>query len=241
MNIENHSLLNVSQQAVEQVLFLSNEKNITISNYIKSELGIRADAEMIERVFVNILTNAIKFTPNNGLIVIEAERKSDEEFLRISITDNGIGISADKTQLVFQKFGQVVAKNSGSVRSTGLGLTYCKMVVEAHGGSVGVESEQDNGSKFWFTLPVAQISPEIMTDEKPTIEAKYATLTVAAKAQIETHLAELRNTDFYKITEIIDILSRINDVENEEIKTWKHEVISAIESGNEVLYKNLLQ
>jgi signal transduction histidine kinase len=242
LTIENHNLLNVSQRAIGQVLFLSNEKNITISNHIKPELAIRTDAEMVERVFVNMLTNAIKYTPNNGSIDIHAERNSEEEFLRISIIDNGMGIPTNKTHLVFQKFGQVEAKNSGSVRSTGLGLTYCKMVVEAHGGTIGVESEIDKGSTFWFTLPLANESASINQSNSVIVdkESFLMELSETSRTLIKEYLDELQKTEFYKITEILAILESIDNSENEEINVWKKALITAIDAGNEPLYKKLL-
>jgi signal transduction histidine kinase len=240
LTIANRNLHNISSKAIEQVHFLSTEKNITLSNLIKPELGIRADAEMIERVFVNILTNAIKYTPNNGLIVLKADAQSEDGFLKISITDNGIGIPADKTHLVFQRFGQVVAKNSGSVRSTGLGLTYCKMVIEAHGGNIGVESEQEKGSTFWFTLP-ASSNVEVLKQQAPMEKTiRQIELSEANRALIKEQLDKLQETEFYKITELFTILEKIDDTGNQEIRTWKQALTNAIDSGNELLYKKLL-
>jgi signal transduction histidine kinase len=242
LTIEKHNLLGIATRAVDQVFFLSSEKNITITNDISPELGVRADAEIVERVFVNILTNAIKFTPNNGLVVLTTENftKSSEEWLKILISDNGLGIPADKIHMVFQKFGQVLAKKSGSVRSTGLGLTYCKMVVEAHGGTIGVESELEKGSKFWFTLPAtkevdvfSQSSPQIGTVNQPE-------LSEASRDLIKTQLIELQKTAFYKITEIMAILEKIDDSSSDEIKVWKQALMIAIDLGNEPLYKKLL-
>ena len=242
LTIENYNLLNISLKAIEQILFLSKEKNISITNQIKPELWISADAEIIERVFVNILTNAIKYTPNNGLIIVDAETEllGGTELLKISIIDNGMGIPADKIHLVFQKFGQVLAKNSGSVRSTGLGLTYCKMVIEAHGGTIGVDSELEKGSSFWFTLPAAN-GNEVFIKSSPKKETiNQPELSEASSNEIRTQLNELQLTEFYKITEIMNILETIDDTVNHEIKAWKQALINAIDSGNELLYKKLL-
>jgi len=78
-------------------------------------------------------------------------------FVKIEISDTGQGIPADQLHKVFDKFGQVSAKKSGKTRSTGLGLTFCKMAVEAHGGEIGVESEMGKGTTIWFTLHSAGI------------------------------------------------------------------------------------
>jgi signal transduction histidine kinase len=245
LTIENHQLLNVCKKAIEQITFLSLEKNITIFNSISSEIGIRADAEIVERIFVNIFTNAIKYTPNNGWIKIDAEQNTfhidHDSYVKITITDNGIGIAEDKIHLVFEKFGQVAARNSGSVRSTGLGLTFCKMAVEAHGGVIGIDSEIGKGSTLWFTLPYYDANSGIVTFKPQPIESKQISLSASIRDLIEIQLTELRNIEFYKISEIIEILNGIKDDGMLEIKTWKQEVMNAIESGNEILYKKLLQ
>jgi signal transduction histidine kinase/ligand-binding sensor domain-containing protein len=245
LNLEPKRLFDLVSKAIGQVLFLSNEKNISILNLIDSELAIRADAEMAERVFVNILTNAIKFTPNNGQIIIDAEpyeQKGIDQFIKIAVTDNGMGIAADKINLVFQKFGQVIAKNSGSVRSTGLGLAYCKMVVEAHGGTIHVESEPGKGSKFWFTLPGFN---DVKATDQPNVSIqtelqKLVELSEANRELIKKQLNELQQTEFYKISDLTLILNKIDDSTNIEIKEWKEALINAIDSGNELLYKKLL-
>jgi signal transduction histidine kinase/ligand-binding sensor domain-containing protein len=245
LNLETQRLYDIVSKAYGQVLFLSNEKNINISNRIDYELAVRADAEMVERVFVNILTNAIKFTPNNGKIIVDAEiyeQNGVEQFVKVAITDNGMGIAADKINLVFQKFGQVTAKDSGSVRSTGLGLTYCKMVVEAHGGNIGVVSELENGSTFWFTLPqskgVSAIDQSSARAEEQNNNA--VELSETSRKLIGEYLIELQKTEFYKITEILSILEKLEGISNDEIRTWKQALIKAIDSGNELLYKKLL-
>ena len=104
LNTENNYLVSLAKSAIENILFLSEEKNITISNRIKNNFMVKSDIEMIERVFINILTNAIKYTPNNGSIEIDAELFNDKtkgSFIKISISDNGIGIASDKINLVF--------------------------------------------------------------------------------------------------------------------------------------------
>lgn len=240
VSAENHNLVDLAQEAIESILFLCNEKNISISNRINPMFGVKADAEMIERVFVNILTNAIKYTPNNGQIGIKAEQIN--QFLKIAITDNGMGIAPDKIHLVFQKFGQVIAKNSGSVRSTGLGLTYCKMVIEAHGGEINVESEMEKGSTFWFTLPLTNddINPSRKAVLGETNNAYSAELSMESQRIVNAYLLELKQTEIYKITELTDILNKIDDSTNDEIKLWKQALIRAIDAGNQLMYEKLL-
>jgi signal transduction histidine kinase len=110
-----------------------------------------ADKDLILRVIQNLLGNALKFTPSDGWIRLGIEL--DENRVCVRVWDNGPGIPPEYRERVFEKFGQVEARANGKKYSTGLGLTFCKLAVEAHGGSVGVESEVGKGSTFWFVLP----------------------------------------------------------------------------------------
>ena len=110
-----------------------------------------ADGDLILRVIQNLLGNALKFTPSDGRIRLSIE--PDEDRICVTVRDNGPGIPAEYLEKIFEKFGQVEARASQRKFSTGLGLTFCKLAVEAHGGSIGVKSEVDKGSTFWFVLP----------------------------------------------------------------------------------------
>jgi len=109
------------------------------------------DQEIIRRVIANLLGNALKFTPKDGEIRIAVSRK--DSMARVAVTDTGPGIPAEYHAKIFEKFGQV--EKQARRHSTGLGLTFCKLAVEAHGGKIGIESEVGKGSTFWFELPVA--------------------------------------------------------------------------------------
>jgi signal transduction histidine kinase len=99
----------------------------------------------------NLVANALKFTPASGEVRVSAIPAGD--LIRVAIDDTGPGIPEQYRQRIFEKFGQVDERQAGHKHSTGLGLTFCKLAAEAHGGSIGVESEVGKGSSFWFTLP----------------------------------------------------------------------------------------
>lgn len=113
---------------------------------------IRADKIKLKQIVVNLLSNAAKFTPSGGRIILKADRRGKE--LLISVTDTGIGIRREDQQRIFASFEQVDSSYSRQEQGTGLGLALCRSLVELHGGSIWVESEGiGTGSTFKFVIP----------------------------------------------------------------------------------------
>jgi signal transduction histidine kinase len=114
---------------------------------------VSCDADVIRRVLENLINNALKFTKSDGAIYINVE--PGEAGVQLSVRDDGPGIPPDQHSRIFEKFGQT---DSGAQQrhSTGLGLAFCRLAVEAHLGKIGVQSEPGQGSRFWFALPIAE-------------------------------------------------------------------------------------
>jgi signal transduction histidine kinase len=113
-----------------------------------------ADRDKVTQVLINLIGNAIKFTPPQGRVTVSASRDGTE-WAQVSVNDSGPGISADECQKIFQKFYQVAESGAPKPKGTGLGLAISKALVELHGGKIWVESEEGRGSTFSFTLPVS--------------------------------------------------------------------------------------
>lgn len=109
------------------------------------------DPEIVRRVFINLLANAVRFSPTGETVAVDVSPTG--QGFRCSIADRGQGIPPEYHQRIFEKFGQVESGRAAKMYSTGLGLTFCKLAVEAHGGKIGVISEIGKGSTFWFELP----------------------------------------------------------------------------------------
>jgi len=140
-------LASVAGEAIAALRPLAESRTIVVES--RSPVAAACDRELIRRVIGNLVGNAIKFTSTTGRISVAAHAEADR--VRVTVTDDGPGIPPEKHRLIFEKFGQVADRNHGG--GSGLGLTFCKMAVEAHGGAIGVESLPGHGSTFWFSLP----------------------------------------------------------------------------------------
>ncbi len=142
--------------AVEQMQYFLERKELTLKNDIPDDVYVHADKQLIKRVFVNLLTNAIKYSREDQPVVLSLGNQitqQENSFIEISVTDYGIGISeAYKNKIFDRYFGD--NQNSQQLTGTGLGLAFCKMAVEIHNGTIGVESEEGKYSRFYFTLPL---------------------------------------------------------------------------------------
>jgi len=119
---------------------------------------VYVDGGKIQRGFNNLIDNALKFTPERGSVCLEANQLDNEAVL-VRVVDTGPGIPLEYRGKIFDRFSQVPNRTSRR-RGSGLGLAYCRLAVEAHGGKIWVESNDPVGSIFCFTLPVA--TPEVV-------------------------------------------------------------------------------
>ena len=152
LNPEPCDLVHLIQEAIQAATPLLKSRHLTLENEGEC-MPVVADRTLISRVIHNLLSNAISFTPERGG-AIAFNIGVQDGMARVVIRDNGQGIPPDYHQKIFEKFFQIKGALSGERHSTGLGLTFCKLAVEAHGGRIGVESEAKKGSLFWFDLPL---------------------------------------------------------------------------------------
>jgi signal transduction histidine kinase len=149
------TIMNVVTHVIESQRPLANSKDIQLQYQIPVDLPhAYADNDLIERVLQNLIGNALKFTPLGGEVFVSAGiENSDENEIFVRVQDTGPGIPASVKDRLFQKF--TTGKQIGS--GSGLGLAFCKMVVEAHDGRIWAKSWPDEGATFTFTLPISSI------------------------------------------------------------------------------------
>lgn len=137
--------------AIEEAQVLKGSRRLQLM-LPKKKIVVKCDASVIKRVVQNLVGNALKFTdPKKGVVIVTASEMG--KVIRVTVEDNGRGIPEEYQEKIFDKFFQVAVRESGQKYSTGLGLTFCKLAIDAHGGQIGVESKVDKGSRFWFEIP----------------------------------------------------------------------------------------
>ena len=138
--------------AVEAMLPAARAKGVTVhATGPDQPVLVSADAGRLQQVAANLLTNAVKFTPDGGRVEVRAGLV--DGVLRVAVADTGIGIAAEDQAAVFEEFRQVGRHYTNKQEGTGLGLTLTKRFVELHGGTLTLQSEPGKGSIFTFTLP----------------------------------------------------------------------------------------
>jgi len=154
MKAEEQDLKNIIDTVCDLILIQCKNKNIDLVLDVAKNIPlVLADRSQIERVFINLLGNAIKFTPQNGKITLKANRK--DSMAQIDIQDTGIGIPPDALSSIFEEFYRVDNPINQEVKGTGLGLSLVKHIIEAHKGKIWVESKFGKGSTFSFTIPAS--------------------------------------------------------------------------------------
>ena len=145
---------NVIQEVIDSLNNWARSKNITLEKRIEDMLpDVEIDPDRLAQVLTNLVGNAVKFTPNDGKITLEAKLSDGKKELEVSVKDTGIGIAPEDLPKIFSKFYQCGGERMISdVNGTGIGLSIAKEIVELHGGKIWVESEKGQGARFIFTI-----------------------------------------------------------------------------------------
>jgi two-component system, cell cycle sensor histidine kinase PleC len=152
LHLEATSIGEIVDAATRMVREEAEKAGLRLTTHVDHDLAaISADPTRLRQVLLNLLANAIKFTPTHGLVVVTARRAGD--FIRVSVSDTGIGIAPEDIPKALEPFSQIDATLARQHGGTGLGLALSKMLIESHGGTLTVESELGVGTTVSFFLP----------------------------------------------------------------------------------------
>jgi len=169
ITLKAHTLKPIVTNIIEDLASYAQQLDIDLRDQVSAELPpVMVDADKIERVLTNLVDNAIKYTPSQGQVTVRATLLDDGggvpapgerivKFVMCEVLDTGPGVPAEYRDRIFEQYVQIAGRE-GRRRGTGLGLAFCKMAVEAHGGTIWVQNRPEGGSAFKFTLPLA---PEV--------------------------------------------------------------------------------
>ena len=173
MHFETLTLASVFERSLEAVRAFADQEGVPLESATPSG-QVWGDGDRLVQVLVNLLSNAVKFSPRGRVVRLSASEA--EGFADVRVTDQGRGIPVSYREAIFERFRQVEASDARQKGGSGLGLAICKAIIEQHGGSIGVESEEGGGSVFWLKLPVAPrdapaaaVPPAASPREKPEV------------------------------------------------------------------------
>jgi len=238
LNKETLSLRNILEEVIIGQEISLKEKNLEVQLQF-TDFKIMADKEVMVRIFDNLLSNAVRYSPLNRSIDIFAEPSGDGK-LHISMKNYGDRIPEEALPFIFDKYSHFGKTESGTHRSTGLGLTFCKMAVEAHGGKIGAHNDADEGCSFWFTLQhtsqdIKQVENETnLPDLKPKL-----TLTETEKEELKEVVEKLKAFKIFEISRFHEVLDPLKTTAGSNINEWISQLFSAINIQNESEYNRL--
>ena len=237
LSLQKIKLAALVQNAIEQVSIIVQQKQIKIENDFHEGLVVEVDADIATRVMVNLLSNAVKYSPAGSKITISATK--EEQRVKISVADTGYGISQKEIPFIFDKFRQADNHSEMTMRSSGLGLTFCKLAVEAHDGEIGVESEEGQGSVFSFSVMGEEALSQRHQPKVKPIEEHIA-LNKSDLYVLNAFKQNFNGLEVYDTSKNLELIASIPS-ETDTIKSWKEALKQAVIAFNESNYRDLLQ
>jgi len=207
INLEDFVLTDTINAVITMVKSLLNKKGHKLEIECDPNIGvIQADNRKFKQVILNFLTNAIKYTPEGGSIIVRASREHGK--ILVSVTDTGIGIEPEEQEKIFSEFYQVDRIRDESLGGVGIGLALTQRLVKLQGGDIGVESERGKGSTFWFTIPQENMVDEVGNGrDRSLLKGKEKSEKKSVGRRIL--VAEDNETNLALITEMLKIQNHI--------------------------------
>ncbi|WP_333612779.1 sensor histidine kinase, partial [Brevundimonas bullata] len=153
LHYETVSLNSLCNDAIRLMRGKAMESGLTLGLVAPDAVQVEADHRGLKQVMLNLISNAVKFTPEGGAVTVTVA-PHDADHVRVSVTDTGIGINAADLDRLAQPFEQVEGQHSKTTQGTGLGLALTKSLIELHRGQMTIESEPGQGTTVWFDIPI---------------------------------------------------------------------------------------
>ena len=241
VSLSDFSFNQVVNRSIDKFSFLMDNSSLELKTSIPENCILSADEKLVERILENLLSNSAHFTTAGGIIQVVASEQGDK--IKIEVKDNGKGISEKLINKVFDEYIHNADESELHGSSTGIGLTFCKLAVEAQGGEIGITSKIGTGTTVWFLLkkgislfPGADIETE---NFKIELGFQRGDLTENDINMIMPVLEEIKNANLYEISSIMKLLSNdIFDI-NKRLKEWKDALEEAVYSGDEKRFRML--
>jgi len=214
-------------------------KNIRFQTNIPENYTLNADKSIIERVLMNIVSNAIKYTPVGGKITISASPKN-ADFINISVADTGDGIPENMKEYIFEKYTSIDSKYKAN--SSGLGLAFCKIAVETHGGQIQILQEIGTGAEFVFSIPYLPEGARTKTITgkwvKTNEKVENIVLSDSEKLLIEPYIAKLIELDVYCISDVKKITKEIHSLNSNNCQEIAVRINCAVANCSQTMFES---
>ncbi len=195
-NVHLQDLLSDRKHSYEGIAAKQNKTLIRDQDIPEGQEWISADGDLLRRIFDNLISNALRYTPRGGVVKISATALKDHVVFKVS--DTGVGIPSDQLPYIFEKFTQVSSSQTQRRQGIGLGLAFCKLAVEAHGGEIRVDSKEKQGTTFTFTIPFRPA--QTLPDTKPETMELQPKVTTGTLSTIKFGLPSLGQRDTGPLT-----------------------------------------
>ena len=234
------------QHVVELLAPKAFEKNVEIASVVcpGTDQHLSGDVGRIRQILLNLVGNAIKFTREGGVLVRARSFNMDAEpgkvMLRIEVQDTGIGMSEEVQAKIFEEFAQADVSHTRVFGGTGLGLAICRKLVECMGGEIGVESSQEEGSIFWFTLPLDLAgSPEKFLTAVPKLYGLKTMIVTESKMIAEAVRAKLlnANSDTVVVSSVVEALSLLSGTNHTSVTTLVFDAAFGVDETEDFITK----
>lgn len=228
----------LAAEAANEVHLLLQAKSLRFDNQVPNGLMFNIERALFDRVMINLLTNAIKYSKLGSIITV-ALGKVQDGYQEMIVRDEGEGIAENKLPYVFNKFWHKDARKSGLAPSTGLGLSFCKLAVEAHGGTIRVESGLSQGTSMIFTMPVSSATAsgdsavELLNNGQSGEKLNPAEMDI-----LEPFLSTLRELEIHEVSAINKLIDQLE--EKGLNKRWIGTLQASVYQGDQQKYNELI-